>query len=97
MTCPCVSSSAYPVHGLNLVGLLKEDNAMRSILVALAAAAAFLVVSVDGYAADYELVGITSATFASDQGVHRMTEGCQAEFGADTRMCRSVEVIETVN
>jgi hypothetical protein len=70
---------------------------MRSILITLAAVAALFVVSVDGSAADYELVGFTSATFDGDQTPRGFTEACQAEFSVDTRMCNSVEVIETVN
>lgn len=68
---------------------------MRSILIALAAALAML--PMNGMAADYELVGFTSATFDGAQGIRSFTEACQAEFDTDTRMCNSVEVMETVN
>ena len=45
----------------------------------------------------HELVGFTTATFTCDQGVLGFTLACQAEFGSDTRMCNSVEVMRTVN
>lgn len=49
-----------------------------------------------GDAASFELVGFTSATFAGDQGVFGFTAACQLEF-ANSRMCTSVEAMNTVN
>ena len=45
----------------------------------------------------HELVGFTTATFTCGQGILSHTLACQAEFGSDTRMCNSVEVMRTVN
>ena len=45
----------------------------------------------------HELVGFTTATFTCDQGVLGFTLACRAQFGSDTRMCNSVEVMRTVN
>jgi len=70
---------------------------MRSLLVVLATAAALIMVSVDGNAADYELKGFTNATFDADKTVRGFTTACQAELGADTRMCTTMEVFQTVN
>jgi hypothetical protein len=75
---------------------VKEKN-MCSRLFVLATTAALIMGSVDGYAADYELVGFTGATFQGNQTIRLLTEACQAQFSADTRMCNSVEVQETVN
>ena len=44
---------------------------------------------------DLQLVGFTSATFTGDQGVLGFTLACQVDFPA-SRMCNSVEVMETV-
>jgi hypothetical protein len=52
---------------------------------------------VEGSAADYELVGFTTATFQGNRTIRLLTEACQADFSADTRMCNSIEVQETVN
>ncbi len=43
-----------------------------------------------------ELVGFTSATFDGAEGVLGFTLACQAEFSG-SRMCNSLEVMETVN
>jgi len=51
----------------------------------------------EGAMTTHELVGFTTATFTCPQGVLAYTLACQAEFGSDTRMCNSVEVIRTVN
>lgn len=45
---------------------------------------------------DFELVGFTSTTYLGNAGVLGLTVGCQAEF-PDSRMCTSVEVMQTVN
>jgi hypothetical protein len=45
--------------------------------------------------ARFELVGFTTTTFGGDQGVLGFTAACQAQF-AGSRMCTSVEVMETV-
>lgn len=45
---------------------------------------------------DFELVGFTSTTYLGTAGVLGLTVGCQAEF-PDSRMCTSVEVMQTVN
>ena len=44
----------------------------------------------------FELVGFTSSTFDGGEGVLGFTLACQAEFSG-SRMCNSVEVMETVN
>jgi hypothetical protein len=69
---------------------------MRSIAMLLAAAAAF-VTGPAASAADYELKGLTSNTFDGDEGPFGFTLACQAEFGAQARMCNSIEVLETTN
>jgi hypothetical protein len=43
----------------------------------------------------FQLVGFTPATFAGDAGVLGMSRGCAAEFPG-SRLCSSVEVMETV-
>ncbi len=48
-----------------------------------------------GPEARYQLVGFTSSALLGDSGVLGMTIACQQEF-ADSRMCSSVEVMETV-
>lgn len=45
---------------------------------------------------DFELVGFTSTTHLGGTGVLGLTVACQAEF-SDSRMCTSVEVMQTVN
>jgi hypothetical protein len=45
--------------------------------------------------ARFQLVGFTSATFTGGTGVLGFTLACQAEFPA-SRMCTSVEVMETI-
>jgi hypothetical protein len=79
------------------MGMNEKEKNMRFVLVVLAIAAALIMVSVDAYAADFELKGFTTATFQGSTMVRGLTEACQAEFTADTRMCNSVEVMETVN
>jgi hypothetical protein len=44
--------------------------------------------------ARFQLVGFTSATYTGDSGVLGLTLACQDEFPA-SRMCNSVEVMET--
>jgi hypothetical protein len=44
----------------------------------------------------YELAGFTSASFTGAQGVLAFTLACQSEF-ADSRMCTSEEVLNTVD
>lgn len=46
--------------------------------------------------AELELVGFTTATFTGGEGLFGYTLACQAEFPR-SRMCRSVEVTNTVN
>jgi len=48
-----------------------------------------------GPEARYQLVGFTSLALLGDSGVLGMTVACQQEF-AGSRMCSSVEVMETV-
>jgi hypothetical protein len=45
---------------------------------------------------EFVLVGFTSTTHLGDTGVLGFTQACQAEF-SDSRMCTSVEVMETVD
>ena len=45
----------------------------------------------------YQLVGFTAATFTGDVGALALTLGCQSEFGGESRMCTSAEVVETVS
>ena len=46
----------------------------------------------------FQLVGFTTATFTGDSGgVLAFTLACQAEFTADSRMCMSQEILETVD
>ncbi len=45
---------------------------------------------------EFVLVGFTSTTHLGDTGVLGFTQACQAEF-SNSRMCTSVEVMETVN
>ena len=45
---------------------------------------------------DFELVGFTSTAHLGNEGVLAFTLACQADF-ADSRMCTSVEVMQTVN
>ncbi len=70
---------------------------MRSVLFSLMAAAVLLGASIDGYAADFQLEGFTSTTFLGNQRVFGYTRACQSDFGADARMCTSVEVMETTD
>jgi len=70
---------------------------MRSILIVLAAAAASAMLPMTGMAAEYELVGFTTATANGGTTISGFTAACQAEFGSTTRWCNSVEVMETVN
>ena len=46
--------------------------------------------------ARFQLVGFTTATFDGDEGILGFTVACQSEF-ADSRMCRSQEVLNTVS
>jgi hypothetical protein len=73
-----------------------KEKSMR-FLSFLLAAPVLIMVSADGYAADYELVGFTTATFDGGNTISGFTGACQTEFAIDTRMCNSVEVMETVN
>ena len=43
-----------------------------------------------------EFLGITSP-IAADSGVVAMTRKCQQQFGTDSRMCRTVEVAESMS
>ena len=70
---------------------------MRSLLISMAAAAALVVVSVDGYAADYELKGITTSSFDGNEDIVGFNVACQSDFGSDVRMCTSLEIVETAN
>ena len=45
---------------------------------------------------EFVLVGFTSTTHLGDTGVLGFTQACNAEF-SDSRMCTSVEVMETVD
>jgi hypothetical protein len=45
----------------------------------------------------HELVGFTSATLNGGQGVFAYTQTCQAQFGAQARMCDSLEALRTTN
>jgi hypothetical protein len=47
-------------------------------------------------ASRFELIGFTIATFTGDMGVLGFTLACQAEFGDESRMCTSAEVVETL-
>jgi hypothetical protein len=47
-------------------------------------------------AANFELVGFTTATFTGGEGVLGYTAACGAEF-PDSRMCTSIEIMNTVN
>ena len=44
----------------------------------------------------FQLVGFTSAAFTGGQGVLGFTNACQAESFPGSRMCSSIEVMETV-
>jgi len=70
---------------------------LRSLRIASWVAFALMLAASEGEAADLELEGFTTATLQGDSTVRGFTEACQAELGASTRMCTSVEVIETVN
>ncbi len=69
---------------------------MRTIRFLLRAVVASVSFSGAGQAADFALEGFTTATFDGGDGIRAYTEACQAEFGSTTRMCTSVEVLETV-
>jgi len=70
---------------------------MRSILATLAVAAVLAMLPMAGIAADYQLVGFSAATANGGTTISGFTAICQAEFGSTTRMCNSVEVMETVD
>ena len=70
---------------------------MRSIVMTLAAAAALAMLPTTGMAADYQLVGFSTATSNGGATISGFTAICQAEFGSTTRMCNSVEMMETVD
>jgi hypothetical protein len=43
-----------------------------------------------------QLIGFTAATPDCESGLFSLNLACQDEFGANARMCTSLEVIETV-
>ena len=66
------------------------------VLVLFIALFAALPASAQQACSDFELVGFTSATYEGRTGVLGFTQACQSEF-VDSRMCTSVEVMQTVN
>ncbi len=70
---------------------------MRSLLFTLTAVTALLGASIEAHAADFQLGGFTTTTALGNQRVFGYTRECQSEFGADARMCTSVEVMETTD
>lgn len=47
--------------------------------------------------AEYQFVGVTPPVASGGIGALAMTQACQAEFGTGVRMCRSPEILGTVD
>jgi hypothetical protein len=67
-----------------------------ALLVSLASLVLALPAAAQQACSDFELVGFTSTTHLGTEGVLGFTLACQADY-ADSRMCTSVEVMQTVN
>ncbi len=69
---------------------------MRSTILAICFTVLALPAAAQETTSGFELVGFTSTTHTGDMGVLGATLACQAEY-TDSRMCNSVEVMQTVN
>ena len=72
------------------------DSIMRSVVLLVSCLFLALPASAQQVCSDFELVGFTSTTHLGDVGVLGATLACQDDY-IDSRMCTSVEVMNTVN